>query len=127
MINARAETDHQKRAYREAFRYRRCLIRANGFYEWKPGNGKQPYFIHHTDGKPMAFAGLWEHWKNRESGEVINSCAIIVTDANDLMKSIHDRMPVILEPGDFDWWLETSPQDAQSLLTLLRPAPSEGL
>jgi putative SOS response-associated peptidase YedK len=94
MVNARAETVHQKPAYRDAFRHRRCLIPADGFYEWKPGNGKQPYFIHRTDGQPMAFAGLWEHSNDRETGEETDSCSIIVTDANDLMKPIHERMPV---------------------------------
>jgi putative SOS response-associated peptidase YedK len=129
MINVRAETVHQKPAYRDAFRHRRCLIPADGFYEWKPtgGKGKQPYFIHRQDGEPMAFAGLWERWRNPESGEVLNSCAIIVTDANDLMRPIHDRMPVILEPADFGCWLETSPEHAQDLLPLLRPASAEDL
>jgi putative SOS response-associated peptidase YedK len=127
MINARAETVHQKPAYREAFRLRRCLIPADGFYEWKPGNGKQPYFIHRRDGQPMAFAGLWERWRSPEGGEVLNSCAIIVTDANELMQPIHDRMPVILDPADFGRWLDTSPERAQDLLSLLRPASAEDL
>jgi putative SOS response-associated peptidase YedK len=127
MINARAETVHQKPAYRDAFRHRRCLIPADGFYEWKPGNGKQPYFIHRTDGQPMAFAGLWEHWKDRVTGEVIDSCAIIVTGANELMRPIHDRMPVILGTGVFGQWLETPPRQALHLLTLLHPAPAVGL
>jgi putative SOS response-associated peptidase YedK len=74
MINARAETVHQKSACRDAFRHRRCLIPADGLYEWKPGNGKQCYFIHRMDGQPMAFGGLWERWKDRETGEVIDSC-----------------------------------------------------
>jgi putative SOS response-associated peptidase YedK len=127
MINARAETVHQKPAYRDAFRHRRCLIPADGFCEWTPQNGKQPYFIHRQNGEPMAFAGLWEHWKSEDTGEVIESCAIIVTDANELTRPIHDRMPVILVPGDFARWLETPPQEAPSLLPLLRSAPSDDL
>jgi len=127
MINARAETVHEKPAYRDALRHRRCLIPADGFYEWMAGNGKQPYFIHRSDGQPMAFAGLWEHWKSPETGEVIDSCTIIVTDANDLMRPIHDRMAVILELGDFERWLDPGAQDRDGLLELLRPSPSEGL
>jgi transposase len=91
MINARAETVHEKPAYRDAFRQRRCLIPADGFYEWKPGNGKQSYFIHRQDAEPMAFAGLWEHWKGRQSGEALNSCASIVTDANAGLKFSNDQ------------------------------------
>jgi putative SOS response-associated peptidase YedK len=91
MINARAETIHRKPAYGEVFRRRRCLTPADGFYEWKPQNGKQPYFIHRKDGESMALVGLWEHWRDRASGEVLNSCAIVVTDANDLMRSIRIR------------------------------------
>lgn len=127
MINARAETVQDKPAYRDAFRHRRCLIPADGFYEWKPENGKQPYFIHRKDVGPMAFAGLWEHWRSLETGQVIDSCAIIVTDANALMRPIHHRMPVILEPGDFGRWLDPAEKDRGALLALLRPAPSEGL
>jgi putative SOS response-associated peptidase YedK len=128
MINARAETVHRKPAYRDAFRHRRCLIPAEGFYEWKPlHKGKQPYYIHRKDGQTMAFAGLWERWKDRESGEVINSCTIIVTDANELMRPIHDRMPVIVPPDDFERWLETGAGEALDLLALLRPAASDGL
>lgn len=127
MINARAETVHQTPAYRDAFRHRRCLIPADGFYEWKAGNAKQPYFIRRKDGEPMAFSGLWEHWRSQEIGEVIDSCPIIVTDANDLMRPIHDRMPVILEPGDLGRRLDPGEKDQERLLALLRPAPAEGL
>ncbi len=127
MINARAETVHEKPAYRDAFRHRRCLIPADGFYEWKAGNGQQPYFIHRTDKQPMVFAGLWEHWKSLETGGVIDSCAIIVTDANDLMRPIHDRMPAILAPEQFERWLDPAAKDRDELLALLRPAPSEDL
>jgi putative SOS response-associated peptidase YedK len=96
MINARAETVSEKPSFRKAFKVRRCLILADGFYEWqKTDNGKQPYHIKMQDDSPFAFAGLWETWKN---GEEIRSCTIITTDANDLMGEIHHRMPVILHP-----------------------------
>jgi putative SOS response-associated peptidase YedK len=128
MINARAETVHKKPAYREAFKRRRCLVPADGFYEWRTEKGgKQPHFIHRTDGEPMAFAGLWEHWKSPEGGDGIDSCAIIVTEANELMQPIHDRMPVIVAPGDFERWLQASPEEAESLLPLLRPAPTAAM
>jgi putative SOS response-associated peptidase YedK len=99
-INARAETVTSKPAFRNAFKYRRCLIPADGFYEWAvvPGSKtKQPWFIALRDREPMAFAGLWERWRSPE-GEDLESCSIIVTDANDLMRPIHDRMPVVLAP-----------------------------
>src|SRR5215216_4713323 len=99
MINARAETVAEKPSFRSAFKVRRCLILADGFYEWqKTDNGKQPYYIKMQDGSPFAFAGLWEIWQN---GEEIRSATIITTDANDLMNEIHHRMPVILPPEDY--------------------------
>jgi len=126
MINARAETVATKPAYRDSFRRRRCLIPADGFYEWAQTNGKQPWYIHRADGEPMAFAGLWDYWKSPE-GEGIASCAIIVTDANALMRTIHDRMPVILPPEAFEQWLNPGMQDVGELLGLLKPCPSEDL
>jgi len=122
-INARAETVASKPAFRNAFRYRRCLIPADGFYEWQvvPGSKtKQPWFIVLRDREPMAFAGLWERWRSQE-GEDLESCSIIVTDANELMQPIHDRMPVILAPGDWDAWLETEAKDPGGLQSLLKP------
>ena len=105
-INARAETVATKPTFRQAFAKRRCLIVADGFYEWQKTNGrKQPFLIHMKDDRPFAFAGLWEHWK-REDQE-IESCLIIVTEANDVLKPIHDRMPVILSPEDYDVWLDS--------------------
>lgn len=122
MINARAETVASKPAYRDAFRKRRCLIPADGFYEWRPGKPrKQPYYIHRRDGKPFAFAGLWEHWE--QGKDTIETCAIIVTTANETIAPIHDRMPVILAPADFERWLDPK-QDAAGLLPLLKPAPA---
>jgi putative SOS response-associated peptidase YedK len=124
MINARAETVHEKPSFRRAFQKRRCLIVADGFYEWRkqPRGPKQPYFITAADDRPIAFAGLWEAW-NAPGGDIVESCAIITTEANDLLRPIHDRMPVILTPEAFDRWLETrlSAEDARAML-----APFEG-
>jgi len=121
-INARAETVATKPAYRSAFKSRRCLVPADGFYEWqKVGSQKQPYRITMKDDGLFAFAGLWERW---ERDGVIESFTIIVTEANELMKPIHDRMPVILDPTDYVAWLDmkTPAADAQALL---RPFPPE--
>ena len=104
MINARAETVATKPAFREAYKKRRCLIPTDGFYEWKQTTPKQPFFIHRLDGQPFALAGLWEHWE--KDGEVIESGAIIVTEGNKLMSPIHDRMPVIIDPENFNRWLD---------------------
>ena len=121
MINARAETVSSKPAYRSAFARRRCLIPADGFYEWQPGeHGKTPFLIRRQDRLPFAMAGLWEHWQGK-TGEVIESCSIIVTDANALLEPIHDRMPVILDAGDYARWLDPENQDKQQLEALLKP------
>ncbi|MBK1701872.1 SOS response-associated peptidase [Thiococcus pfennigii] len=128
-INARAETVAIKPAFRDAFRRRRCLIPADGFYEWQPRPGskvKQPYFISRTDGAPLAMAGLWERWRG-PVGEVVESCAVIVTAANRLLRPIHDRMPVLLDPEHFAAWLDPANDDTQALLALLRPYSSEPL
>lgn len=127
LINARAETVAQKRSFRAAFRKRRCLILADGFYEWQKPDGKtkgkkQPYFIHMVDDRPFAFAGLWERWKR--DGEEVESCTIIVTEANDLVTPFHDRMPVILPPEDYDLWLDGEFADESKLQSMLRPYPS---
>jgi putative SOS response-associated peptidase YedK len=101
MINACSETAAEKPSFRSAFRKRRCLVLADGFYEWgKVGGKKQPYLFRLREGEPFAFAGLWEHWE--KGGEVIDSCAILTTDPNGLVKPLHDRMPVIPAPADFD-------------------------
>ena len=105
MINARGETVHQKPAYRDAFRLRRCLIPADAFYEWQRTDGKQPYCIRRRDGEPLAFAGVWDHWRGAD-GKVIDSFAIITTAANRLMTPIHDRIPVILDSSEFERWLD---------------------
>ncbi len=129
MINARAETVRTKPAFRAAFKERRCLVPADGFYEWKAqgsGQPKQPFRIVRADGEPFAFAGLREHWEPKEGaeGEPIRSFTIVVTDANALLKPLHDRMPVILAPEDHETWLKGDPDEAE---TLLRPFPAEAL
>lgn len=127
MINARAETVTKKPAFRSAFRHRRCLIPADGFYEWKLVAGKkQPYYIHRRDGELFSFAGLWEHWQG-EDGKLIESFAIIVTDANDLLQPIHDRMPVILEPSKYNTWLDPQNHDKSVLAELLKPYSADKL
>ncbi len=125
MINARAETVAAKPAFRTAFQQRRCLIPADGFYEWRPGpTGKQPYYITLKDGDPFAFAGLWEHWE-AEDGHSVESCTIIVTTANPLVQAIHDRMPVILDVQNYVSWLDTRRFNAARLEALLQPYPAE--
>ena len=105
MINARAETVAEKPSYRSAYKHRRCAILANGFYEWrKEGNGKTPWFITMQDDSPFAFAGLWEAWSDKETGESLQTTTIITADANDFMSSLHHRMPVILGPDAADRW-----------------------
>lgn len=123
MINARAETVAEKPSFRTAFKRRRCLIVADGFYEWqKTGSKKQPYYFHLDQHHPFGFAGLWEHWQSPE-GDQIQSCTILTTAANDTMRPIHDRMPVILHPQDYDLWLDPTVQSTDGLYSLLRPYP----
>ena len=125
MINARAETVSEKPSFRKAFRVRRCLIVADGFYEWqKTTNGKQPYYIRMEDDSPFAFAGLWESWQN---GTEIRSATIITTDANDVVAPIHNRMPVILHPEDYELWLDPDFDEKEPLTTLLKPYPAEAM
>jgi putative SOS response-associated peptidase YedK len=122
-INARAETVAVKPAFRLAFQRRRCLIAADAYYEWKAlAHGKQPYAIQMQDGEPFAFAGIWECWSRGE--QRVESCAIIVTVANELTQAIHDRMPVILAPEDYAVWMDPTLTDKQGLLELLKPCPS---
>ena len=127
LINARAETVADKPSFRAAFRQRRCLVPATGLYEWqKQGKYKQPYHVRRKDGEPFAFAGLWERWQE-PGGEPIDSCTILTTEANDLMRSLHDRMPVILDPRSYDRWLDHGRHDREALCSLLAPCPSEWL
>jgi len=125
MINARAETVAEKPAYRAAFQRRRCLVVADGFYEWSPMNGKQPYWIGLQDHAPLAFAGLWEHWDDKGTGEHIESCTIIVTDANQQMSAIHHRMPVILPKQSWREWLDPNLHTPEPLQELLLPYAGE--
>jgi putative SOS response-associated peptidase YedK len=125
LINARAETAAGKPSFRDAFRRRRCLVPANGFFEWKKQGGtKEPYYLHLRDGRPFAFAGLWERWLG-PSDQPVETCTILTTDANDLVRSIHDRMPVILPSDAYARWLDPQLQDPEMLQPLLRPFPAE--
>jgi len=125
-INARAETVDTKPTFRAPFKRHRCIIPTDGFYEWHEEGGiKIPHHIGMKDGSPFALAGLWDVWKGPQ-GEV-TSCTIIVTEANQFMKSLHDRMPVILAPSDYERWLDQSYQDTANLKSLLCPASEDGL
>jgi len=117
MINARGETIAEKPSFKNAFKRRRCLIPANGFYEWK-GSGKgpkQPYYIQLADGLPFAFAGIWERWEGGD-GDHWETCAIVTTDANDALRPIHHRMPVILAPDNYENWLTAEPKEAEAFM-----------
>lgn len=125
-INARAETVLDKPAFRDSFRSKRCLIPADGFYEWtKRDDSKIPHYIFIGTHAPMALAGIWAAWKNPETEEWSRTCSIITTKPNEFMKPIHDRMPVILEPDAWDDWLDRTNDDAESLQGLLRPPAEE--
>lgn len=124
LINARAETVLEKPTFRNAIRRRRCLIPADGFYEWKgdtPGR-KLPHFIHMPDNSLFAFAGIWEHWMGADGSE-LESAAIITTEPNKEMAAIHTRMPVILAPGDYARWLDVTNCDGKDVVDLMQPAP----
>lgn len=127
LINARAETLAEKPSFRGSLKYKRCLIPANGFYEWKaqPGlKAKQPYYIYRKDHEPLAFAGLWDEWHAKD-GSVVRTCVIITTTPNELILPLHNRMPAILERHAFAAWLDPAPQPPQAVLPLLRPYPAE--
>ena len=125
MINARAETAAEKPAFRSAFRQRRCLVVSDGFYEWKKGPGrKQPFYIRMRDDRPFAFAGLWEHWE-ADDGTGIDSCALLTTQPNNVLRPIHDRMPVILDRANYDLWLDPTMADVDRLKPLLCPYRAE--
>jgi putative SOS response-associated peptidase YedK len=127
LINARSETAAEKQSFRAALNQRRCLVPVDGFYEWRPTGGKtkQPYLIRLKNGQPFALAGLWETWTSPD-GELVESFTILTTDANEVLRPIHDRMPVIIAPEDYDCWLDkaTAPEDVQSML---RQYPAEGM
>lgn len=125
MINARAETVADKPAFRDPFRRGRCLVVADGFYEWKRLNGsKQPYYLFRADGKPLTLAGLWDRWRPPDGDPVI-SCTVITTEPNELVRELHDRMPVILPEDDWKRWLDPSDHETAGLRNLLGPYPAD--
>ena len=127
MINARAETVASKPAFRDAFRRRRCLVAADGYYEWaKTARGKQPFFIHLADEQPFAIAGLWERWHAPDGAEV-ETTTLLTTVANIELRKLHDRMPVVLEPRLYDAWLDLDGNNAQALPDLLAAVRSAEL
>ena len=125
-VNARAETVTTSPVFREAMKRRRCLVPATGFYEWQKldKKAKQPWTIELADGDVFAFAGLWDRWKDRATGGVLETYTIITTDPNDLVQPLHDRMPVILAPQDYDRWLDPGDPERPPI-DLLRPFPAE--
>jgi putative SOS response-associated peptidase YedK len=125
LINARGESVLEKPAFRSAMRYRRCLIPADGFYEWrKDGERKRPYYVHRRGGGLIAFAGLWEAWSG-PNGEEMETAAIVTTAANQTLQPVHDRMPVIVPPEAFDLWLDCRKVDAEAAAALIVPAPDD--
>ena len=132
MINARAETVMTKNAFKSSFAKRRCIVPADGFYEWKPlaagERRKQPYFIHRPDGEPFAFGGLWSEWRGKDPhGEdvTVRTTTIITGEANEKMAELHDRMPLILPPSAWEEWLDPAQTDIESMGRFLVPAPPE--
>jgi putative SOS response-associated peptidase YedK len=124
LINARSETVTEKPSFREAFKKRRCIIPADGFYEWqRTEERKQPFFFQMRDERPFGFAGLWESWQG-VGGEAIESCTILTTEANDVLRPVHDRMPVILHSNDYELWFDEDVRKQELLKDLLRPYPS---
>jgi putative SOS response-associated peptidase YedK len=127
-INARSETVESKPAFRAAFKYRRCLIPASGFYEWKTeSSGKQPYCIRPAAAPFFAFAGLYEHWQSAQEDRIIDSCTIIVTEADQALRPIHDRMPVILQPEQFSDWLNPDEREVAKLKALVLNPTHSGM
>ncbi len=127
LINARGETLAEKPSFRGSYKYKRCLILADGFYEWKvqPGTKvKVPHFIHMKDRKPFAFAGLWDEWHSSD-GSQIRSCTIVTIEPNELMASIHNRMPVILPTDAYAQWIDPAVRTPDSLGALIKPYPAE--
>jgi putative SOS response-associated peptidase YedK len=117
----------KKPSFRGSFKYKRCLIPADGFYEWQARYGKKtkiPYFIHMKDRAPFAIAGLWDEWHSPDGG-ILRTCTIITTEPNELMFTLHNRMPVILDEKDYDQWLDPAPQTPENLLPLIKPFPAD--
>ena len=127
MINARAESITEKPAFRHAIRYRRCIIPASGFFEWRHEDKKAiPLYVRMKDGAPMCFAGIWEQWKSPEE-EIVESCAMLTTSSNRLIEPLHDRMPVILHPDNYDLWLNRNMHDPEQLKHLYQPYPADSM
>jgi putative SOS response-associated peptidase YedK len=123
LVNARGESLADKPAFKAAMKYRRCLVPADGFYEWKAtGTRKQPYYVHAKSGQPLAFAGLWETWTG-PNGEEMETAAIVTTRVNRALADIHDRMPVVVSPDAFNLWLDCTNVDAETAASLVAPAP----
>jgi len=120
MINARSESAATRPAFRDPMRFRRCLLPADGFYEWRRTGTPQPYCFELDDGQPFAFAGLWDGWRG-PGGQWIKSCSILTTSPNSLAAAIHDRMPVILDRSDYDLWLDPGLTDLEAVSDLLKP------
>jgi putative SOS response-associated peptidase YedK len=126
-INAKSETAADKPAFRDPIRYRRCLIPADGFYEWKKnGASKQPFCFQVNDGELFAFAGLWDGWKNAAS-QWVKTCSILTTTPNAVTATVHDRMPVILSPDDYDVWLDPGMTDVQVISEMLKPYDAKSM
>lgn len=127
LINARAETLTEKPSFREAFKSRRCIIPASGFYEWQrqSAGGKQPFYFYLNDKEVFGFAGLWEEWLDKQTGEIVETCTIITTEANSVLKPVHDRMPVILKPESYDEWLDVKDKNTEKLQKVLVPYSAE--
>ena len=127
MINARAETIGEKPSFREAFKSRRCVIPASGFYEWQKTDrgAKQPFYFYLKEKEVFGFAGLWEEWLDKQTGDLVETCAIITTEANAVLKPVHNRMPVILQEKDYDCWLDEKLKDKGKLQNLLSPYPAK--
>ena len=129
-INARAETIDEKPSFRDAFARRRCVIPADGFYEWRtdPATGvKTPYYIHRRDGRPMAFAGLWESWRSTDDGDALYTCTIVTTAADGFLVDLHPRMPVVLDGDEVAEWLYVEREDTDGLGHLLEPHGADAL
>jgi putative SOS response-associated peptidase YedK len=129
MINARAETVVERPAYRAALRYHRCLVPATGFYEWRRGaRAPQPYLIRRRDSRPMGLGAVWDHWRPPGSDPrqmTIESCAVLTTPANALIAALHDRMPLVVDPANYELWLDPEVKDPARLQELLRPFPAD--
>lgn len=125
MINARSETVSEKPAFRNAYKKRRCLVVADGYYEWKKLNGaKQPFYFTPTqESDAFCMAGLWEKWDDKSTGESVESCTVLTTDANTKLSEFHHRMPVVIEPDDFEFWLDHEFQSEKKLESLFAPKP----